>query len=140
MTQFSGLARLLVTRHVREYAVINLTVFAGDPSSTGLPSTWDRKAGFSSAGAAARGRRAEDAAARARSFPAASSWALKQRAVLKYASQVRAIASPPARLLVRTALYELGRGGEYVALAGNAHAEGSNGSHDAVHCEQVDVG
>jgi LmbE family N-acetylglucosaminyl deacetylase len=43
--------------------IVNLTVFAADPDSTELPSKWDRKAGFSSAGAAARGRRAEDAKA-----------------------------------------------------------------------------
>ena len=204
--------------------VINLTVFAGDPSSAALPSYWDRKSGFSSAGAAARARRAEDAAACAligmsptwlpfrdhpygsdhldvdpagvwsaaepvlkradlvlvpgfpldhpdhawvtrliyehedelgsigqyveqpyaelewsgrrrvperepllvgprresilwtRSLPSASVWLLKQRAVLRYNSQVRAIASPPMRLLARTALSELARGGEYLAL------------------------
>jgi LmbE family N-acetylglucosaminyl deacetylase len=45
--------------------IVNLTVFAGDPDSRELPSKWDRKAGFSSAGAAARGRRAEDAKASA---------------------------------------------------------------------------
>jgi LmbE family N-acetylglucosaminyl deacetylase len=43
--------------------LVNLTVFAGDPDSTAPPSNWDRKTGFSSAGAAARARRVEDAAA-----------------------------------------------------------------------------
>ena len=43
--------------------LVNLTVFAGDPDSTALPGHWDRKTGFSSAGAAARARRVEDAAA-----------------------------------------------------------------------------
>lgn len=43
--------------------ILSLSVFAGDPHSHDLPSEWDRKAGFSSAGAAARRRRAEDAAA-----------------------------------------------------------------------------
>ena len=208
----------------KEMAVINLTVFAGDPSSGARPSNWDRKAGFPSAGAAARARRAEDAAACAlvgmtpvwlpfldhpyrgdhrdidhtevwsavkpvvkradlvlvpgfpldhpdhawvtrliyeheeelgsigqyveqpyaelewsgqrrvperepllvgprresiswtRSFPSASAWVLKQRALLRYSSQLRAIASPSARLLARTALSELARGGEYLAV------------------------
>jgi LmbE family N-acetylglucosaminyl deacetylase len=40
--------------------VANLTVFAGDPTSTHEAGAWDRHAGFSTAGAAARGRRAED--------------------------------------------------------------------------------
>jgi LmbE family N-acetylglucosaminyl deacetylase len=208
----------------KKIAVINLTVFAGDPSSAALPSDWDRKTGFSSAGAAARARRAEDAAACAlvgmspvwlpfldhpyggdhrdidhtdvwsavravlkradlvlvpgfpldhpdhawvtrliyehedelgsigqyveqpyaelewtgqrrvperepllvgpsresiswtRSMPTASAWVLKQRAMLRYSSQVSALASPPARLLARTALSEFARGGEYLAL------------------------
>jgi LmbE family N-acetylglucosaminyl deacetylase len=43
--------------------LVNLTVFAGDPNSTAPPGNWDRKTGFSSAGAVARARRVEDAAA-----------------------------------------------------------------------------
>jgi LmbE family N-acetylglucosaminyl deacetylase len=41
-------------------AITNLTVFAGDPSSTEPAGVWDRRAGFASAGAAAATRRAED--------------------------------------------------------------------------------
>jgi GlcNAc-PI de-N-acetylase len=40
--------------------VTNVTVFAGDPSSTVPAGVWDRRAGFTSAGAAAATRRAED--------------------------------------------------------------------------------
>jgi LmbE family N-acetylglucosaminyl deacetylase len=199
--------------------VTNLTVFAGDLDSTAPPAHWDRKAGFSSAGAAARLRRREDAAACAligmapiwlsfadsqyasdrsgvwqqmepvlqradlilipgfplwhedhvwvsnviyeheqelapialyaeqpyaelawfahqrvpereapligledgslswvRSRPSAGSWLRKNRALLRYGSQLRALARPSIRLPLRTALYELGRGGEYLAF------------------------
>jgi LmbE family N-acetylglucosaminyl deacetylase len=193
--------------------VVNLTVFAGDPDSAELPSDWDRKAGFSSAGAAARRRREEDALAcaalgvtpfwlsfpdlpyasdrsgvwacmkpvlaradlvlapafplvhpdhvfvsglisehrdelgevagyveqpyaemewfGARALPATDgnaslrwvpmqvssrAWLRKQRAAFAYRSQLRAFARPSARLLARTALYELGRGGEYIGF------------------------
>ena len=40
-----------------------LTVFAGDPAADIPPAAWDRRAGFGSAAAAVRARRAEDAAA-----------------------------------------------------------------------------
>ncbi len=43
--------------------VVNLTVFAGDPTSVAPPGVWDRNCGFSSVGAAARLRRVEDEAA-----------------------------------------------------------------------------
>lgn len=43
--------------------VVNVTVLAGDPTSHDLPGDWDREARFSSAGAAARERRKEDARA-----------------------------------------------------------------------------
>ena len=205
--------------------VTNLTVFAGDPDSTGAPAYWDRKAGFSSAGAAARLRREEDVAACARigmapewlpfadsqyasdrsdvwremepvlqradlilipgfplshedhiwvstviyehekelapialyveqpyaelewfahqrvperegpligskdeslswtrSRPGVGSWLRKNRALLQYSSQLRAVARPSIRLPLRTALYEFGRGGEYVAFREQASA------------------
>lgn len=40
--------------------IVNVTVFAGDPTSTELPGSWDRHSRFASAGAAARVRRRED--------------------------------------------------------------------------------
>lgn len=40
-----------------------VTVFAGDPDSTGAAGEWDSRAGFSTAGEAARARREEDALA-----------------------------------------------------------------------------
>jgi LmbE family N-acetylglucosaminyl deacetylase len=43
--------------------VVNLTVFAGDPTSVAPPGVWDRQCGFSSLGATSRLRRAEDQAA-----------------------------------------------------------------------------
>jgi LmbE family N-acetylglucosaminyl deacetylase len=221
--------------------VVNLTVFAGDPSSTELPSHWDRKSGFSSAGAAARQRRAEDKAACeiigvdpvwlpfrgdqhggdgtdiwsalepvvawanlilvpgfpldrpdhlwvtrliyqheaelcpvgqyveqpyadlvwsgyrrvpertpspafmrrsiswARSLPPASAWLLKHRAVRRYVSHVHAPAFPRARLLMRTALYEISRGGEYVAFNRTPHSEVSGVVRDAALPEPLDV-
>jgi LmbE family N-acetylglucosaminyl deacetylase len=225
-----------------EIEIVNLTVFAGDPSSTALPSRWDRKCGFSSAGAAARRRRAEDAAACeiigmtpawlpfrdephggdraevwsavepvlkradlalvpgfplghpdhlwvtrlvyeheaelcpvgeyveqpyaelewsgqgrvpegtpalelsgrpamswARSFPPARAWLSKQRAVRRYESQLRAMVSHPARLLMRTALYEFGRGGEYVAFERTPHTGAHGASVDAAQREPLDV-
>ncbi len=55
----AGLAQ--ATRHGAEVTV--LTVLAGDPESTAPAGPWDARAGFSSAGEAARVRREEDRAA-----------------------------------------------------------------------------
>src|SRR5207253_2905574 len=52
----AGIAR--ATRSGTEVRVV--TVFANDPESSDPPTDWDRAAGFSSAGEAARGRREED--------------------------------------------------------------------------------
>jgi len=48
-------------REGHDVAVV--TVFAGDPDSTNAPGRWDRRAGFATAGEAARTRREEDARA-----------------------------------------------------------------------------
>ena len=55
----AGIAR--ATSSGAEVRVV--TVFAGDPESTGPPTEWDRAGGFASAGEAARTRRQEDARA-----------------------------------------------------------------------------
>lgn len=48
---------------LRRADVTVLTVLAGDPGSTAPAGPWDRRAGFATAGEAARARRLEDAAA-----------------------------------------------------------------------------
>jgi LmbE family N-acetylglucosaminyl deacetylase len=52
----AGIAR--ATRSGTEVRIV--TVFAGDPESSGPPTDWDRAGGFTSAGEAARSRREED--------------------------------------------------------------------------------
>jgi LmbE family N-acetylglucosaminyl deacetylase len=49
-----------IARWARDADVELVTVFAGDPGSTGPASTWDRRAGFETEGAAIKSRREED--------------------------------------------------------------------------------